>query len=222
MGLKDGMIERLKFCLELYDYIATMNSKETKTYWSQRYQEKNTGWDLGAPSTPIKTYIDQLEDKSLTILIPGAGNAYEAEYLWQQGFTNVHVLDISEIPLLAFKERLPDFPSEQLICEDFFAHDHTYDLVIEQTFFCSFPPLPEKRKAYATQMSKLLKPNGKLVGLWFCFPLTDDLENPPFGGSKEEYLSYFEPYFKVQTFEKAHNSIAPRAGNELFGIFQKT
>jgi thiopurine S-methyltransferase len=71
-------------------------------------------------------------------------------------------------------------------------------------------------------MASLLKPNGTLAGLWFKFPLTDDLENPPFGGSKEEYLTYFEPYFTVKTLENAYNSIPPRAGRELFGIFVKS
>jgi len=52
-------------------------------------------------------------------------------------------------------------------------------------------------------------------------PLTGDMEKRLFGGSKEEYLSYFSPFFKINTFEKCHNSITPRQGNELFGIFQK-
>ena len=54
-----------------------------------------TGWDIGGPSTPLVKYFDQLADKQRKILIPGAGNAYEAEYLWAQGFSNVHVLDIA-------------------------------------------------------------------------------------------------------------------------------
>ncbi|WP_046755888.1 class I SAM-dependent methyltransferase [Kordia jejudonensis] len=199
-----------------------MNSSETKTYWSQRYKDERTGWDIGAPSTPLKTYIDQLTDKTIKILIPGAGNAYEAEYLVQQGFTNVYILDISEIPLQEFKQRNPDFPAENLICDDFFTHQGIYDLILEQTFFCSFPPLPATRKQYAKQMANLLGAHGKLVGVWFDFPLTDDLEKRPFGGSKTEYLRYFEPYFTLKTFEKAYNSIAPRAGNELFGIFVKS
>jgi len=199
-----------------------MNSEELKEYWSQRYKDERTGWDIGSPSTPLKMYIDQLVDKNLKILIPGAGNAYEAEYLISKGFTNVFILDISEIPLQEFQERNPKFPSEQLLCDDFFTHEGTYDLIIEQTFFCSFPPLPETRKQYAQHMTSLLKSNGKLVGLWFDFPLTGDMEKRPFGGSKEEYLRYFEPHFKVKTLEKAYNSIAPRAGNELFGIFVKS
>lgn len=199
-----------------------MNSDATKEYWSNRYKEERTGWDIGSPSTPIKEYIDQLTDKNIKILIPGAGNAYEAEYLIKQGFTNVYILDISEIPLQEFKKRNPDFPSENLLCDDFFTHTETYDLILEQTFFCSFPPLPELRKKYAKHMFELLNSNGKLVGLWFNFPLTDDMEKRPFGGDKQEYVNYFKPYFKVKTFETAYNSIEPRAGSELFGIFVKS
>ncbi|CAL2088338.1 methyltransferase [Tenacibaculum sp. 190524A05c] len=192
----------------------------TKEYWSQRYNENNTGWDLGAPSPPLQNYIDQLSNKKLTILIPGAGNSYEAEYLFNNGFTNVHVLDIANEPLKAFAERNPNFPVEQLHENDFFEFEGQFDLILEQTFFCSFPPLPETRKSYAEKMNELLKPNGKLVGLWFDIPLTGDLEKRPFGGDMEEYLSYLSPYFEVQRFEACYNSIPPRQGNELFGIFK--
>ena len=192
---------------------------ETKNYWTQRYKEDRIGWDIGYPSTPLKIYFDQLENKELSILIPGAGNAYEAEYLFNNGFKNVFILDISEIPLVAFKKRNPDFPETQLIQADFFTHNKTYDLIIEQTFFCSFPPLEATRKAYAKQMSKLLNTNGKLAGLWFDIPLTDDLVKRPFGGDKALYLSYLEPYFKIKTFETCYNSISNR--KEFFGIFVK-
>jgi thiopurine S-methyltransferase len=167
----------------------------------------------------LTNYLDQLTDKSLRILIPGAGNAYEAAYAWEQGFTNVCVLDIAQEPLTAFQERLPDFPKKQLLQDDFFAHEGTYDLILEQTFFCSFPPLPETREAYAWNMHQLLAPGGMLVGLWFDIPLTGNMEKRPFGGTREEYLSYLTPYFDATTFDTAHNSIKPRKGNELFGIF---
>ena len=200
-------------------YPIHMQKNDQQHYWTQRYQEENTGWDIGYPSTPLKEYVDQLEDKNITILIPGAGNAYEAEYLWQRGFKKVFVMDISEFPLKKFKERIPDFPEEQLLLEDFFQHENQYDLIIEQTFFCSFIPTDTNRNAYAKHMVKLLKSKGKLVGVWFDFPLTENLEKRPFGGDKKLYLSYLAPYFKVITFELCYNSILPRKDNELFGIF---
>ena len=197
------------------------DSEAQRSYWSARYDEARTGWDIGYPSTPLKNYIDQLTDKNSRILIPGAGNAHEAAYLFDKGFLNTVILDISPIPLQAFADRFPDFPKKQLVNKNFFYFEGQFDLIIEQTFFCSMPPLPKHRKAYALQMSKLLKPGGKLVGLWFDIPLTGDLVKRPFGGTREEYLSYFEPYFSLKTFAPAYNSIPPRAGNELFGIFIK-
>ena len=53
----------------------------SQSYWNNRYLENDFGWDTGSITTPLKTYIDGLTDKSLKILIPGAGNSYEAEYL---------------------------------------------------------------------------------------------------------------------------------------------
>lgn len=198
-----------------------MITKEEETYWSKRYENNNTGWDIGYPSTPIKNYIDQLTNKNIRILIPGAGNAYEAEYLLKNGFINVHVLDISKIPLIEFKKRNPDFPKSQLINDNFFKHTGHYDLIIEQTFFCSFVPTDENRSAYFKHMASLLNKNGKLVGLWFNIPLLGDMEKRPFGGDKSSYLNFLKPYFKVNTFEESYNSIPQRQGNELFGIFIK-
>lgn len=192
-----------------------------KEYWTQRYQDKLTGWDTGAPTIPLKTYFDQLANKQVRILIPGAGNAYEAEYLFKQGFTNVTILDISPIPLEQFKNRNPSFPEEHLIEKDFFKHKGSYDIIIEQTFFCSLVPQKMNRVKYATKMSSLLAPEGKLVGLWFDFPLTEDLEKRPFGGTQEEYIGYLNLYFRIHTFERAYNSIPERADKELFGIFIK-
>lgn len=188
-----------------------------KEFWSLRYEENQTGWDIGEISRPLKEYIDQLEDKNLKILIPGAGNSYEAEYLFKNGFKNVHVIDISEKPLQNLKNRVYDFPDEQIIEGDFFQLEEKFDLILEQTFFCAIPV--EKRPEYARHASKILKPGGKIAGLLFKFPLTED--GPPFGGSKEEYLQYFSPYFEIDTLEESYNSIKPRQGNELFFKFNK-
>jgi methyl halide transferase len=194
----------------------------TEQYWTNRYKDQSTGWDIGYPSTPLKEYIDQLTNKNIRILIPGAGNAYEAEYLIEQGFVNVFVMDISPIPLQQFAERNPDYSKEQLIEANFFEHKGKYDLIIEQTFFCSFEPTKENRNNYAKQMATLLNPNGKLVGVWFNVPLVEgNMDKRPFGGTKEEYIEYLVTHFEIKIFETCYNSISPRAGQELFGVFKK-
>lgn len=188
-----------------------------ENFWTNRYQKNETGWDLGDISTPLKNYFDQLTNKEIAILIPGAGNAHEAEYLFKKGFTNITIIDISPEPLKNIKERISGFPIENLLLGDFFEHTKKYDLIVEQTFFCAIDP--SLRKKYATKMHALLNEKGKLAGVLF-----NDLMNadqPPFGGNKEEYIPYFESYFSFKTFAPCYNSIKPRSNRELFIIFQK-
>lgn len=186
-------------------------------YWTERYAHNQIGWDIGHISTPLKEYFDQLTDRNLRILIPGAGNAYEAEYLWSLGFENVHVVDLSVLPLQNIKERIPAFPVSQLIHADFFAHHAEYDLIVEQTFFCALNPA--LRSQYVKKMATLLAPEGKLVGLIFKIPLHTD--RPPFGGNEVIYRDLFSSHLKIELMEEAYNSIQPRKGNELFVKLRK-
>lgn len=188
------------------------NLKLDESFWSEKYLDGHTGWDIGYISTPLKEYIDQLTDKELKILIPGGGNSYEAEYLFENGFTDVSVIDISSIPLENLLKRVSSFPKKNLLHLDYFDLDETYDLILEQTFFCALNP--EIRKEYIEKTHQLLKPNGKLVGLLFSIPLNSD--KPPFGGNEAEYRSLFEDKFIIDKMETAYNSIPQRAGNELF------
>lgn len=186
-------------------------------FWNQRYLDQETGWDAGEITTPLKTYIDQLSDKSINILIPGCGNAHEASYLHQQGFTNTHLVDYAQLAIDSFLKRHPNFPASNAHCEDFFEHTGAYNLILEQTFFCAIDP--NLRSHYAAQMARLLKSGGKLAGVLFIDPFTG--EGPPFGGSVEEYKERFEEHFHIQTMEPCYNSIEPRSGREVFIILEK-
>ena len=194
-----------------------INNSFNREFWEHKYENNKTGWDIGFVSTPIKKYINQLNNKELRILIPGGGNSYEAEYLLNKGFKNINVLDIVAQPLNNIHTRIPEFPKNNLIHQNFFEHNNTYDLIIEQTFFCALTP--ELRKNYVDKMYDLLSIKGKLVGLLFDFDLTE--EGPPFGGNLIEYIQLFYAKFEIKVFEKCYNSIKQRQGRELFFIFEK-
>lgn len=186
-------------------------------FWAGRYREGTTGWDIGYPSPPITTYFESLasqhaQAKDAALLIPGCGNAYEAEYLHSQGFKNVHLLDWAAEPLEAFSKRVPDFPKSHLHQGDFFTHSGSYDFVVEQTFFCAINP--SLRPDYVLQVHKLLVPEGKLVGLFWDDPMFDN--RPPFGGSRQEYRELFQAKFEILSLDPALDSIGPRAGREVF------
>jgi thiopurine S-methyltransferase len=185
-------------------------------YWNKRYVDNDFGWDIGYVSTPLKEYFLQLKNKDLSILIPGAGNGYEAQCLFEIGFRNVYVLDFAETPLQSLKRRMPEFPEEQLVRQDFFEYKGHFDLIIEQTFFCALDP--KLRESYAVQMHRLLRPGGKLVGLLFNEVM--NVDKPPFGGSEKEYKLLFSKRFDIRVMEPCYNSIKPRTGKELFVIMQ--
>lgn len=194
-----------------------MEKQLNSGYWSTQYQSEQTQWDAGAITTPIKEYIDGLDNKDIAVLVPGLGRGYELLYLYNQGFTNLTGLDFAPEPLRDIRTAEASFPEDRLICSDFFLHQGQYDLILEQTFFCALTP--KLREEYQQQMHRLLKPGGKLVGLLFDFPLTE--VGPPFGGSEQEYRNLFANRWKIQTMKRAYNSIKPRAGKELFIIIEK-
>jgi hypothetical protein len=181
-----------------------------KEFWERRWQTGETGWDIGEVSPPLKAYLDQLSDKSIAILIPGAGNAYEAHYLVDKGFTNITILDISETIIDSLK--MSEIGEKvNFINADFFAIKGSFDLILEQTFFCAIDP--KNRTRYVQKVHELLEINGKLVGLLFNCSFET---GPPFGGNTEEYKSIFTAYFNEVSIEPCYNSIGPRAGKELW------
>jgi SAM-dependent methyltransferase len=188
-----------------------------QNFWEKRYQDKETGWNIGTISTPLRNYFDSIENKNCSILIPGCGYGHEAKYLFENGFQNVTILDISPSAIKDFKKRIPDFPKEKLFTSNFFEHNKTYDLIIEQTFFCAIDT--KLRQDYVDHSHRILNKNGKIAGLLFNKHFGND--HPPFGGSKEEYQKLFEKKFNINSLKIANDSIEPRKGLELFFEFQK-
>lgn len=190
------------------------------TDWEQRWQAGQTGWDLGAVSPPLATYIDQIPDaeKHLPVLIPGCGSAYEAVYLLDKGFKNILMLDLAPTAVEQVKRRMdsayPDWPDYMAVREgDFFKLEGQFHRILEQTFFCAIDP--GLRPQYVRHMHQLLLPEGRLAGVLF----NRDFEGgPPFGGNATEYRNLFEPLFHLHTLETCYNSVTPRAGTEVFLI----
>ena len=187
--------------------------ENTQDFWQKRWIDNKTGWDIGYAAPPITDFFDTLTDKNIKILIPGAGNAYEAEYLHKNGFGNVYVMDIAAKPLANLTQRVPDFPGEHLLNENFFEHSGQYDLIIEQTFFIAIDPA--LRHNYVLKMKELLKPSGHLTGL-LIFKDEPSPGGPPYIDTKENYLKYFKGEFNILKYEIAENSIKPRVGWEIF------
>lgn len=183
-----------------------------KSFWNSHWENRDTGWDIGYVSPAIAGYMQQYENKNAAILIAGCGNAYEAGFLVENGFTDITLVDIAPKAVELLKEKFKGKPQVKVLCEDFFQHKGEYDLMIEQTFFCAIPP--GRRNEYAEKAASVLKKNGKVIGL--LFNKIFEKEGPPFGGNTLEYKMVFRPYFKIKTMSDCYKSIPPRAGSEVF------
>ena len=192
--------------------VTQCNNPLDREYWDAQWQNKTTGWDTGHASPAITEYMAQYKNKDAAILIPGCGNAYEAGYLLTNGFTNITLIDIAPKAVEILQNKFTGNQQVKVFCEDFFLHQGKYDLMIEQTFFCAIPPL--RRNEYAAKAAALLNQNGKIAGL--LFDKTFEKQGPPFGGCRCEYKPVFEPHFTIAKMEECYNSIAPRAGSEVF------
>lgn len=179
-------------------------------YWNERYETGRTGWDLGQLSPPLKAIIDSVSDKNTAILIPGTGSGYEVDYLLQQGFQSVTVIDLAPLAIDRLHERVGHHPALTTIVGNFFDHLGQYDLILEQTFFCALDPM--LRPAYAQHMHALLKPGGRVAGV--LFGITFPFAGPPFGGSVSEYRTLFEVVFPYVRLEPCELSVKPRLGSE--------
>lgn len=183
-----------------------------REYWDAQWQNKTTGWDIGYASPAIAEYMAQYENKNAALLIPGCGNAYEADFLLHHGFTNITLIDIAPKAVENLQQKFKSRKEINILCEDFFQHKGQYEVMIEQTFFCAIPPA--KRNEYAKQAASLLNKNGKIIGL--LFDKKFEQQGPPFGGCPCEYKPVFEPYFHIAKMEECYNSIPQRAGSEVF------
>ena len=213
------MLLNIQSLVKLENKNDRMNSSEEvldQEYWDNRYKDNTAVWDLGVISPPIKAYIDTLEDKNQSILIPGCGNSYEAAYLLNQGFTKVTVIDIAPTLVENLSLTFGNNPNIKIVLGDFFEHKGVYDLIIEQTFFCALPPT--MREQYVSKMHQLLAKEGRLSGLLFN---KNFVGGPPFGGSQAEYELLFADKFEFLKIELCSNSFVKRIDNELFFEFKR-
>lgn len=185
--------------------------KTDPSFWDNKWIQGKTFWDIGYASPPITDFFAKFTNKKARILIPGCGNAHEAEFLINHGFSNITLLDISETKMKDLRNRFSG-QSVKFICEDFFEHEGEYDIIIEQTFFCAISV--NLREEYVKKVAHLLEERGQIVGVLFNREF--DRQGPPFGGNILTYKDLFSTYFNIKKMEECYNSIPQRLGSEVF------
>jgi len=78
-----------------------------------------------------------------------------------------------------------------------------------------------RREEYEQLVKTIIKPNGKLIGLWFPLdkPMVDG--GPPWGTTISEVKSIFYDGWKIENEEFPELSVSPRKNREKLIIFRR-
>ena len=193
----------------------------TAEFWEACYETEMDNWDLGGPTPVFERIASEIPKGRICVI--GCGRGYDAVTFAKAGF-EVTAIDFAQTAVLSSRENARKEEVEMTVLrEDFFdlpdeLHDQ-FDYVLEYTCFCAISP--ERRFEYDRVIWQLLKPKGKLLGLFF--PLDKDVDEggPPWGVNISELHALFGLHWNLESEELPKESIAPRADREVMMIWKK-
>ncbi len=190
------------------------------TDWEALYQSGETGWDKGVASPALLAF---LAESPLTgrALVPGCGRGHDVRAIAAAGADEVIGLDLAP-SAFAGVEALPNM---RFVVGDLFAlpteFSSAFDAVFEHTCFCAIPR--ERRDDYVQAVAKVLKPDGKLLALFYLNPRddSDPTLGPPFNATLDELDTRFAEHFTLLRSETPTAAFPGREGREVLRLLQK-
>ena len=190
-------------------------------FWEDIYKKDDIGWDLNGPTPTFEKIAPKL--KSGKIIILGCGRGHDAITFAKFGF-EVTAVDfapsaVSYLKSLCNKENV----KVNIIQNDIFLLGKSlnvyFDYVIEQTCYCAIDP--NRREQYERLIYRILRPNGRLIGLWY--PLDKPFKNggPPWGVSISNLKDTFKKRWKIREESFSEFSVKKRKNREKLIIFEK-
>jgi SAM-dependent methyltransferase len=200
-----------------------MANKETN--WEQRWQTKETQWDLGGVTPALKEELEKLPMTSGEALVPGCGAAYDLSAIATR-FEFVTGIDLAPSAVEIAREKNKNEKIE-VVLGNFFEHQFPkkFDFVFDYTFFCAIQPT--RRSEWGARMGDLVKPGGKLLTL--VFPIDEanafnpEAKGPPFPVSIAAYEKVLLANgFKKVSERQSEASVKPRRQMERVVWWERT
>ena len=184
------------------------NDSSRPEFWDVRYAARETPWDFHGVPAALKEFLETSQPGS--VLIPGCGSGYEVRAFDEAGW-KVTAIDFSSVAVERARSELGALASS-VVPGDFFTHDfgtQQFDVIYERTFLCAL--LPSLWPAYVKRMTQLLRPGGKLVGI---FLYDEENDPPPYPLSPEKARELFKEKFSLVKSAPVSDSLPLFAGNE--------
>jgi methyl halide transferase len=192
-------------------------------WWEQLYLSGKTPWDLGKPAPPLLTYLKSTYAVAPgRLAVPGCGHGNDCLPFINAGF-EVTGIDFAPTAVRSTFEKFQKTGKSgslaYLLERDIFEiheYDNYYDYVLEH---CFMPALePSRRRTYVYTLHDLLKPGGKVIGLWW---LIDSKGGPPFSMNRHDVYDLFDGKFKIDIAYSPNDSVPQRRGAELLTVMTK-
>ncbi len=180
--------------------------------WDERYRAREMTWDMGRAAPPLERAARSMNLLGKRVLVPGCGRGFEARLFAGLG-ADVCAVDFSALALQeAAKYRGGSIEYAQADVRQMpLAWAQRFDLAVEHTCFCAIDP--KDRARYVAELHRVLKPCGKLLGLFFIDFANPD--GPPFGIYQQPLRELLAPYFDVIGWEvHPRDSWGPRRNQE--------
>ena len=189
--------------------------------WEENYRRGETFWDKGAPSPPMRQYLER-HAVSGRALVPGCGRGHEVALAVDHGL-DATGLDIAPTAVEEARALYPRL-AERFVAGDLFdpprALRGAFDVVLEHT--CMSGLHPTLRASYRRGIDATLRRGGLLIGVWFINPdLDPGDEGPPFPLSLSDLTALFADGYEILEDYVPDVAFKTRVGRERVRVLRR-
>lgn len=177
-------------------------------YWQQRWQDGQTGWDIGKPHrlTPklwqlAQASLDKPQGK-LAVYVPGCGQAHDAAFFAKLGH-DVVAADFAPGAIAAAKKTYGTLPNMTCVVADAAQcppeEIDQYDVIFDRAMLCALRP--ELRDAFLRACLLRLRSGGLFISLPFTKTAGEPGSGPPFEISTVQLRKYFTKSWELVRLE---------------------
>ncbi len=185
------------------------------------YQKGEVFWDKGAPSPPMKQYL-QRQAVLGRALVPGCGRGHEVALAVEHGLEATG-LDIAPTGVAEARAQYPHL-AERFVTGSLFDPPEemrgAFDVVLEHTCMSALPPT--LRADYRRGIDLTLRRDGLLIGVWFINPNLDPgEEGPPYPFSVADLTALFVDGYEIVDDYVPDVAFPGREGRERLRVLRR-
>lgn len=189
--------------------------------WDEKYRTGEIFWDRGAPSPPLRQYLERHPARGRA-LVPGCGHGHEVALAVELGL-DATGLDIAPTGVAEARALYPKL-ADRFVAGDLFDPPEemrgAFDVVLEHT--CMSGLHPRLRASYRRGIDLTLRPGGLLIGVWYINPdLDPGEEGPPFPFSVADLTALFADGYEVVADYVPDVAFAGREGRERLRVLRR-